>query len=73
MYELQIERVAEKETKRLPPPMFGRVAAAIAVLKESPRPHRAVKLAGSLNDWRIRIDDYRVIYEIDDEAKRVRV
>jgi mRNA interferase RelE/StbE len=31
------------------------------------------KLAGSKNDWRIRIGDYRVVYEIDDARKRVRI
>ena len=31
------------------------------------------KLAGSKHDWRIRVGDYRVIYEIDPKAKLVRV
>jgi len=31
------------------------------------------KLAGSKNDWRIRVGDYRVIYEIADEIRVVRI
>jgi len=31
------------------------------------------KLAGSKNDWRIRVGDYRVVYEIADEIRVVRV
>ena len=31
------------------------------------------KLAGSKNDWRIRVGDYRVVYEIADEIRVVRI
>jgi mRNA interferase RelE/StbE len=73
VYEIKIERGAEKEMRRLPSPMFQRVAAAVLALKNSPRPRGAKKLTGSANDWRIRAGEYRVIYEIDDVAQRVRV
>ena len=33
----------------------------------------ARKLVGSKNDWRIRVGDYRVIYEIADEIRVLRV
>lgn len=29
------------------------------------------KLKGGVNEWRIRIGDYRVIYTIDDAAKAI--
>ncbi len=32
-----------------------------------------VNLQGLKNDWRIRIGDYRVIYEINDEEKYVNI
>ena len=73
MYELQIERGAEKDMKRLPPLIFRRVASAVQDLKSVPRPVGTKKLAGAEGGWRIRIGDYRVIYDIDDAAKRVRV
>jgi len=42
-------------------------------LATGPRPHGCKKLKGGANEWRIRIGDYRVIYEIDDAAKTVDV
>jgi mRNA-degrading endonuclease RelE of RelBE toxin-antitoxin system len=42
-------------------------------LAENPRPLGYRKLTGSKNDWRIRIGDYRVLYEIDEKAKAVRI
>lgn len=73
MYELLIERTAERDLKSLPTTLFDRIVPRIRSLAETPRPPGCHKLAGSLNDWRIRIGDYRVLYEIDDARKRVRI
>ena len=45
---------------------------AIDELAENPRPRNSRKLRGK-EGWRIRVGDYRVIYEIDDEAQEVLV
>ncbi len=45
---------------------------AIDELAENPRPRNSRKLRGK-EGWRIRIGDYRAIYEIDDEAREVLV
>ena len=48
-------------------------SAAIRGLAANPRPPRCRKLTGSQNDWRIRVGDYRVVYEIADDIRVVRV
>ena len=48
-----------------------RISTQIKTLAEAPRPARAIKLHGSKDAWRIRIGDYRVIYNIDDHARMV--
>ena len=53
--------------------MYQRVVTEIQALAENPRPPGCKKLAGSKHDWRIRVGEYRVLYEIDDKAKVVRV
>ena len=73
MYEVLIERTAEHDLKSLPTTLFNRIIPRIKALAEIPRPSGCHKLAGSKNDWRIRIGDYRVLYEIDDAHKRVRI
>ncbi|MEO5958310.1 MAG: type II toxin-antitoxin system RelE/ParE family toxin [Opitutaceae bacterium] len=50
-----------------------RVITAIKALANNPRPSGGLKLAGANNDWRIRVGDYRVIYEIADAIRVVRV
>ena len=73
MYEVYLERSAENDIKRLPASIFHRIIPQIKTLAENPRPSGCRKIAGSKNDWRIRISDYRIIYEIDEKAKAVRV
>lgn len=67
MYRVLLERNAEKDLARFSSEIHDRVIAAIQALATNPRPPNCRKLSGSINDWRIRVDDYRVIYEI---AKR---
>jgi mRNA interferase RelE/StbE len=73
VYELYVERTTERDLKALPAQVFRRVISHINVLSQNPRPPGCHKITGSKSDWRIRIGDYRVIYEIDDKAKIVRV
>ncbi len=73
MYEVYLERAAENDLKRLPITTFHRIIPQIRALAENPRPSGCRKLAGSKNDWRIRVGDYRVLYEIDEKTRAVRI
>jgi mRNA interferase RelE/StbE len=73
MYRILLERSAERDLRRLSAEMHERVIAALQGLAANPRPPGCRKLAGSRNDWRIRVGDYRVVYEIADEIRVVRV
>ena len=73
MYEVYLERSGENDLKRLPTFLFHRIIVQIKTLAENPRPSGCRKITGSKNDWRIRIGDYRIIYEIDEKAKAVRI
>jgi mRNA interferase RelE/StbE len=73
VYEVYLERSAENDLKRLPATTFHRVLSVLETLAKNPRPSGCRKLAGSKSDWRIRIGDYRIIYEIDEKAKAVRI
>jgi mRNA interferase RelE/StbE len=73
VYEVLIERTAERDLKSLSLSLYQRIVPRLKGLADNPRPSGCHKLAGSKNDWRIRIGDYRVIYEIDDRKKLVRI
>jgi mRNA interferase RelE/StbE len=52
---------------KLPHPIRRRIVDALKELRNNPRPTGVVKLAGDENMWRIRIGNYRVVYEIQDD------
>ena len=72
-YRVLLERNAEKDLARLSSAIHDRIVLAIQALATNPRPSGCSKLAGFENDWRIRVGDYRVIYEIADEIRIIRV
>jgi mRNA interferase RelE/StbE len=73
VFEIVLERGAEKDLRRLSDDVHERVIDGISTLAENPRPPGAKKLAGSKSNWRIRVGEYRVLYEIADAVRIVRV
>ena len=73
MYEVFLAQQAEKDLKRLTAVMFHRIVPEVQALAGNPRPPGSRKLTGSKHDYRIRVGDYRVVYEINEKDKAVRV
>jgi mRNA interferase RelE/StbE len=66
-YRVEATAAAAKQLRALDPQVRRRLQHGIAKLAVDPRAAGAKKLAGEDNAWRIRIGDYRVIYEIQDD------
>ena len=73
MYSILITKTAEKDLNVLDNLVKKRVIEHILYLKENPRPHGVKKLRGLANAWRLRIADIRLLYEIDDKKKEVKI
>jgi len=71
-YTLYILRRAQKELAQLPGGAYEQVRDDVRALAQEPRPPGCLKLRGR-QGWRIRIGDYRVIYEINDEQQVVTI
>jgi mRNA interferase RelE/StbE len=69
-YTISILRRAQKELEGLPTDIYEAIRDAIRALADNPRPPGCAKLV-EREGWRIRLGDYRVIYEIDDKAKTI--
>ncbi|MFA4851368.1 MAG: type II toxin-antitoxin system RelE/ParE family toxin [Bacteroidales bacterium] len=72
-YSIFYKRSASEELLQLPANFAHKVKAAINSLSENPRPHGCKKLKDSINEYRIRIGNYRVIYTITDTILNVTV
>jgi mRNA interferase RelE/StbE len=71
-YRVILARSVQKELDRLPDEIVNRILARFVELETNPRPSDVKKLKGR-NAWRIRVGDYRVIYEIHDRELQVLV
>ena len=64
-YSLEFSKQALKELEKINEPFYSNIKEAITNLTENPRPNGYKKLNGR-DGYRIRIGDYRVIYDIFD-------
>jgi len=72
-YRVVLLRSATRELGQLHQPLRGRVTRAVGALATDPRPSGAKLLTGLEGIWRIRVGDYRILYQIDDDIVRVLV
>ena len=70
-YSIQISKSVQKQIDDLPNAMKGRILEKIKGLEIEPCPSGIVKLKNSEQEHRLRIGDYRVLYEIDDAKQTI--
>lgn len=68
LYQVELARSAEKDLRRIDRSRVASLFAAVEGLAEDPRPHGCKKLAGADRTYRIRVGEYRVLYEIEDDV-----
>jgi mRNA interferase RelE/StbE len=66
-YQIIIPKPVQKQLDKLPNSVYTKIIKKIQLLAVNPRPEGVIKLKGSDNEYRIRIGDYRLRYEIKDE------
>lgn len=69
-YRVILPKSVQKELDRLPDEISRRILTRLSLLETNPRPPDVKKLKGR-EAWRIRVGDYRVIYEIHDRILQI--
>ena len=69
-FQVILPRSVQKELNHMPDDIAKRILTRLAELETNPRPPDVKKLKGR-SAWRIRVGDYRVIYEIHDRALQI--
>ncbi len=67
VYSLNFSKQAIRELERINEPYYSKIKQAITNLTINPRPHGFKKLKGR-DGYRIRVGDYRIIYDIFDKV-----
>ncbi len=70
MYRLEVSHTAHRQIRRLPAQTQERINSAIVRLAENPRSHDSKKLTAR-DGYRVRVGDYRILYQVDDDTKLV--
>jgi mRNA interferase RelE/StbE len=71
-YHIHLHSTAKRQLANLPAEVQKKISPAIDMLAANPRPPGIKKLKG-MDAWRIRVGDYRIIYEIRDNVALVLV
>ena len=72
-YTVQVKNSVVKELYKLPKDTSQQIAYTINELMKNPRPHGCKKLKGPDNLYRIRVGNYRIVYQIHDKVLLVLV
>ncbi|MES2705479.1 MAG: type II toxin-antitoxin system RelE/ParE family toxin [Verrucomicrobiota bacterium] len=72
-YQVELSRSASRDLRAIDRKWIPRILLAVEALARDPRPDGCRKLVGSAHTYRIRIGDYRVIYDIQDNVLAVLV
>lgn len=72
-YEIRIARRAAKSLASLQRREQQRIRAAIELLAEDPRPPACIALSGEDSVYRVRVGDYRIVYEVIDDVLVIHV
>jgi len=73
MFAIYVERAAEKDLSKLPTIYLSNIISKIKELSKDPHPKGCKKIMSNENFWRIRIGNYRVIYEVIETDKVIKI
>jgi mRNA interferase RelE/StbE len=72
-FRIEWKKSTRKDLRRLPASAADRIIEAVELLSQDPFPHGVEKLSGSEHAYRIRLGDYRIVYEVVAESKLVEI
>jgi mRNA interferase RelE/StbE len=66
-YSVEIAPAAKRQIGKLDRPVQGRIVRRLEALGKDPRPPGVEKLEGDESLYRVRVGEYRIVYEIRDK------
>ena len=72
-FRIEWKKSTRKDLRKLPASAGERIVEAVEDLAENPFPHGVEKLSGSQHAYRIRLGDYRIVYEVVMDLKLIEI
>jgi mRNA interferase RelE/StbE len=70
-YCIVVSKRVQKELDSLPKAIYAHIREQIIALRNDPRPSGVKKLRGYTSTYRVRVGEYRIVYEVDDSAQEI--
>ena len=71
LFEINWKSSSERDLRKIDKQYIPRILDAIESLANNPFPSQSKKLKDSESGFRLRIGDYRIIYQVDSEKKEI--
>ena len=72
-YSLHFKPSVQRDLDGLPKPLIARILDRLEQLKSDPLPRQSAKLHGAERLYRLRVGDYRIVYELDTDAMLITI
>jgi mRNA interferase RelE/StbE len=72
-YKVVFKPSVHKDFRSLPKSAAGRIFQHLEALENEPFPRQSIKMSGAENLYRIRVGDYRIVYEVDQDQKQIMI
>jgi mRNA interferase RelE/StbE len=72
-WRVQLTRTAQRDLRRLDPPVYRRVEMALRALADDPQRAGALRKLTGAPEWRLRIGDWRALVLLDSQTRVITV
>jgi mRNA interferase RelE/StbE len=73
VYDIQFKRQVEKDLRKIDRRYVDTILEEIEGLRDNPRPTNSRKMTDTEMTHRLRVGDYRIIYQVDDKNKVITI
>jgi mRNA interferase RelE/StbE len=70
-YSVRLQPSVERDARHIRPSDLRRIFERMEALADDPFPRGAVKLSGAEGLYRVRVGDYRIVYNVEQTANEI--
>jgi mRNA interferase RelE/StbE len=70
-YKIVVKPSVKKDIRPIPEKVIAKIFNKIDELRTNPYPKSSVKISASKRQYRLRVSDYPIIYEVDNQSKLI--
>ena len=73
MYKISLKKSAEKDLDQINEPFISKIISEIEKLANNPRNEKVKKLVDRINEYRLTVGNYRILFYINDTDKLITI